>query len=164
MSIDQAMANLRQAKLKEVKKPKKKPMPPKKISGFRIKKSPKKGVVIVAKKELVDIKESPVRDAMKHFAASDFGIKLATASNKLGLVEFWTSNSTSKALTPAIASKITKTASDYLIDRYKIDPFRLIQSEKKRRMAEMYGSGTKGFASSGYVGYVNSSSNKYSTS
>jgi len=163
VSIDQALENLKQAKAEAAKSksnPKKKrgnKLPP----GYSLRQTVGKGTVIVTNKHLIREvgSRTHVRDILKHFAKTKFGLHLDTKLADDNAFEFWANKkSNSKRMDETMARVIAIDSFEYFLRNNKnIDVGRIKQYEKKEAVAKLY-SGAK---SSGYgysVGHYTSTS------
>jgi hypothetical protein len=167
MSIDQAMANLNEAKAKHAKsiagkksKVKKKPH----ASMFRIRKDRKKGFVLETKKEIRNLvgSNNAIRDVVRFYAERHFGVEMAATVNGLGYLVFWGGENT---LTGSMASELVRLASARLAEKYKLDPAKIRAEEKQNKLAKMYGTKSdKPMAEKYGYGYTSNSYGSASTS
>jgi hypothetical protein len=160
-SMDQAMLNLKRARALEAKAPKKrKKHGPKKISGFRIKKSAKKGIVIETTIQFMNTigGGSNTRDIVRHFATDQRSIRINSTTNKMGKMEFWEAKGSKYHLTVTEARKIIRDADDYFRSKYRAAYEKMRQEKKNQDHKLMYNnpSGTpKGYY---YTGTISASS------
>jgi len=157
-SIDQAMINLARAKTEYAKRPKKKTnrQSKKTISGFRLKKMTKKGIVIETTDAFIKNigQGTNTRDVVRHFASETRGIKINSVTNKFGRMEFWSPGGSEK-FTISKAKAIIRDVDDYYRQRYAKAYDRMRQQTKAAKFGKMYGG-----KSSGYGGFVSTGSFK----
>jgi len=144
MSIDQVMANLKEAKLKYTKsmasksKTKKKKKPSSYVM-FKTRKDKKRGYVIETKKGARRLigSNNAVRDRIRFFSERHFGLSLDSTIDALGYLIFWSVGS--KSMTGPMAMELISLASAHLIKKFKLDPAKLKAEEKNQKLARMYG-------------------------
>ena len=121
------------------------------VSGFRLKKSIKKGVRIEVKNDFKRMIGSPssIRDVVKHFASNCGGFKLHSTSDAAGRMELWSADPAARLQT-SDAKAIIKESDKYLKNKYNINDDRLRRNDKEKKMERLYGSPdgyAKGFVS-----------------
>ena len=163
-SIDQAMINLKRAKAEYAKRPKKKKKNhgPKKVSGFRIKKSAKRGYTLETVKDFLQMvrEKDYIRDVVKHYGR-DHGIVFNSTTNKYGRMEFWASSKNKEPLDLKKARRILVDVDNHLRSRHSSVYEKMRQSKKKDSFAKLYGYPGGGGMKKGEVqvmhGYVSNS-------
>jgi hypothetical protein len=152
-SIDQAMRNLRQAKLEHaMEKPKKKKYK-KPASCFRIIKE-ERGVVLVIKHDIIELigARERARDVVVHFA-HQHGFSILTDKSSDG-IRYYSKRGTTQ-LTFASAKKVVTECNQYFARNHNCTQERLIDIYKNRKMkaakAAARGSSKYGYSTSPYV-------------